>query len=182
MLYKCDKKGNEFYNYKKNKPVFMTNEQNDQIYARDVNGNEIYPKRGIAKDRYYNYHYAKDAGGNEYYPSCKKFDIMITKKNGDVLIAKLNSMKQRYPKDKHGNEFYPIDRNDRPFYLINEYGRRYYGRNKFNSIVPLNNHVYKKTDALGNKIYTTKKKLDLTLLVCLESLPLILSIVLALVI
>lgn len=175
MSYKKDKNGNEMYK----KDIFVLNKENDQIYAKDANGNEIYPKFGLAKNRMNEYYYAKDADGNEYYPQIKKFDFMIPQRNGDVLIARLRSFKQLYPKDKYGNEHYPIDRDHNPIQLLNEQGKIYLTKDE--------RYVYRKTDVLGNKIYTTDprlgrklKTLDLTLLsvVCLGNLPLIVSLIL----
>lgn len=195
--YKLDKNGNEFYYYCKKKPVFAYNKENDQIYAKDLNGNEIYPKRGIflAQDRYANYYYARDVDGNEYYPTFRKFDVMIPKRRGgDVLIARFKSCRQRYPKDKMGQEHYPVTRDLQPFYLLNEEGSRYEATFSNRDPVEIGNaknHVYQKTDVLGNEVYTTDPKLgrrfralDLTLLsvVCLGNVPLLVGLALTFVI
>lgn len=64
----------EYYLYDKyKKPIFAKNKHNDQIYAKDNMGNEIYPTKTpfLAKNRYDEFYYATNTYGNEYYPKYK---------------------------------------------------------------------------------------------------------------
>lgn len=186
-MYKVDKNGNEIYDKKK---TFVTNSRNDEIYAKDVEGNETYPGCILAKDRYNNYYYAKDKHGNEHYPKRKKSDVMFTGNDGRVLIARLHSLKERYPRDKSGREHYPVDESMKPFYLVTESGMFYSAtkKNKPVSFTDEKNYVYKKRDVLGNKIYTTDPKvgrkmknfdINLFSVICLSNLPLLVSMIVA---
>ncbi|GFR32549.1 hypothetical protein TNCT_455511 [Trichonephila clavata] len=142
-------------------------------------------------DKYGNYYYAKTCDGDEYYPISKGLSIMVKKKNGEVLIAKYGSKRQRYPIDKNGNEYYPVDKSNKPFYLINEFGEKYFAKTKTNrklSLSPTNEFIYKKTDTYGNEVYTTDpvlgrqfNKVDIaaTCLICLGNLPLFIALVLS---
>ena len=189
-MYKKDKFGNEFYNKHKR---FKLNSQNDEFYAKNSKGNEIYPGCRVARDKLGQLYYAKLKDGSEYYPSDNSGDVMFRQKDGKVLIARLNSACQRYPRNKYDVEYYPINNLGKPFYLRNDTGSRYYPTLKNNiplSIEDVNNHVYRKIDSFGNEIYTTDPKLGrkfktidfyLLSLVCLGNFPLIIGIFLPLI-
>lgn len=162
-MYKLDKNGNEMYNKRK---MFGYNSEHDEIYAKDVKGNEIYPGYSLARDRFRNFYYAKDLYNNEYYPTRKKRDVMFTGSDGRAFVARLQSSHESLPTT--------------PFYVLTESTKT--GKDE-------RNHVYHKEDVLGNNIYTTDPKLgrkfkafDLTLfsVVCLGNLPILVGLILIL--
>ena len=190
-MYKKDRFGNEFYNKHQK---FKLSNRKDEVYAKDSKGNEIYPGCKVARNSWGQLFYAKLNNGSEYYPSDKYGNVMFMQNDGKVLIARLNSTCQRYPRNKNGIEYYPINYLGKPFYLRNSSGSRYYPTLRNNiplAIEDVNNYVYKKIDTFGNEIYTTDPKLgrkfktiDFTILslVFLGNLPIIISILLATVI
>lgn len=179
MCYERDDKGNEvypktingseYYLYDKHKiPIFIKNNDNDELYAKDNLSNQIYPKYWpfFAKNRNSEFYYAKDSDQNEFYAKYKGLDIYTYNINGEVLIAHSNTGRQLYPKDPGGNEYYLVNRENKPFYLKDENGQNYPAKSKKNESLFLEppilnqNRVYEQKDFLRNKVYLIRPKVN----------------------
>lgn len=166
--------GSEYYLYDAHKaPIFAKNRNNDEVYAKDVYLNEIYPKRPpfFAKDKHNNIYYAKDSQMNEIYPIYKGLEIYAFTRDGNVLVAHFKSGRERYPSNGDGN-YYPVDITGKPFYLKDENGIKYPAKNKKNQFIYLEppildkRHVKKKKDALKNTVYLSHPKVENYRLCC----------------
>lgn len=160
--------GSEYYLYDVHKiPIFAKNSDNDELYAKDIYLNEIYPKTPpfFAKDRHQNIYYARDSEMNEIYPTYKKLNVYAFTREGNVLIAHLKSGRQRYPSNCNGN-YYPVDIKGNPFYLKDENGIKYPAKTNKNQFIYLEppildkRHVKKKKDALNNTVYLSYPKIS----------------------
>lgn len=166
--------GSEYYLYDVHKvPIFAKNCHNDEIYAQDIYLNEIYPERPpfFAKNRCQNVYYARDSEMNEIYPTYKGLDIYTFTRDGNALIARYKSGRERYPSNGKGN-YYPVDITGKPFYLRDENGLIYPAKNKKNQFIYLKppildkRHVKKKKDALNNTVYLSHPKVENEILCC----------------
>lgn len=179
--YKTDDKGQEIYPKLKNNseyylydinnnPIFTKNTNNAEIYALDCHFNQIYPKKPpfFAKNRDGEFYYAKDFKLNEYYPTFKGLDRYTWDKEGNALIARFKSGRQRYPSAYRYGDYYPRNREGKPFYLLDENNVKYLaksakGENIYLEPPVLSNHKYvirKKKDALKNIVYIVSPKVD----------------------
>lgn len=121
------------YLYKNDRAIFSTDASGNELYRVDAEGNEVYPKRGIpfAKDSFGVEFYAKTVDGHEYFPRRKKKCIVIKgAADGQPVVPRYASGKQRYPDDKRGNQYYLTDRNGDVFPLRDENGNVYFARTK----------------------------------------------------
>lgn len=129
------------YRYEKGCVLFLKDHLGNEIYQTDEKGNEIYPKRGypFAKDLFGVEYYAKSVDGNEYFPKRKKKCIAIRGgKNGNPVLPREVSGKQKYPEDSRGNQYYLTDQNGEVFPLRDENGCVYYARtNKGIEMIPV---------------------------------------------
>lgn len=164
--YPKKKNGSEYYLYDVHKiPIFAKNSNNDEIYAKDIYLNEIYPKTPpfFAKNKYQNEYYAKDSDQNEIYPTYRGLNVYTFTREGDVLIAHCKSGRERYPSNCNGN-YYPVDIQGRPFYLKDENGKKYPAKTSKNQYIYLEppildkKHVKTKKDALNNVVYMSYPK------------------------
>lgn len=160
--------GSDYYLYDEHKiPIFAKNINNDEIYAKDIYLNEIYPKHPpfFARDRHKNVYYARDAQMNEIYPKYKGLEIYTFTRDGNALIARFKSGRERYPSNGDGN-YYPVDIKGYPFYLKDENGIKYPAKTKKNQLIylepPILNkkHVKKKKDALKTTVYLSHPKIE----------------------
>ncbi|KAG8172418.1 hypothetical protein JTE90_011751 [Oedothorax gibbosus] len=106
---------------------FYRDEEGQDRYARDRNGNEMYPKRKkdiFARDSIGEEYYARDKLGNECYPCLKNKSILIPNR-----LARYSNGNQRYPTDSRGNEYYLQDQG-KPYLLYQEDGQTYLAKNR----------------------------------------------------
>lgn len=164
--YPTKKNGSEYYLYDEHKvPIFAKNSNNDEIYAKDIHLNEVYPNKPpfFAKNRFQNEYYARDSDQNEIYPTYKGLNIYTFTRDGNVLIAHYKSGRERYPSNGNGN-YYPVDIRGKPFYLKDEKGIKYPAKTTKNQFIYLEppildrKHVKKKKDALNNTVYMSHPK------------------------
>ena len=121
------------YEYVNGQAVFKMNDFGDQMYAVDKDGNEIYPEKGnpFARDRFGVEHYAKTVDGDETYPRRKKKCVTIRGcKDGNPVVARYASGKQKYPEDEKGNQYYLVDKNGAVFPLRDENGKIYFANTR----------------------------------------------------
>ena len=164
-LYPKRRDGSEYYRY-----GFAVDRKGTPRYARDAAGNEIYPKSPpfFLKHPMFDYPvYAQDALGNEIYPKFKRREIFAVLNDGEILAARYSSGRQRYPLDRHGNEYLPVCKiTGKPYYLRDEEGNSYrpitvngYAMYIDSEENEEEDHLYEKTDALNSKIYTADHKM-----------------------
>lgn len=121
------------YLYKNRRAIFAKDALGNETYRVDTDGNEVYPKKGIpfATDRFGVEFYAKTVDGHEYYPRRKKKCITIRSGiDGEPIVPRYASGKQRYPEDKRGNQYYLTNKNGEAFPLRDENGNVYFARTK----------------------------------------------------
>lgn len=138
MTYRRRWNGDEYYPRGK----FITDKYGKEIYARDRNRNEFYPKRKdvvFARDNSGTFYYAKDSMGNEIYPVKKNRSIFIRDSlNPNIKLALNADGSQRYPADSKGNEYY-LTEDGKPFLLRKQNGEIYYAKNrKGHPMIPWN--------------------------------------------
>lgn len=151
------------YNSADGTPLFAKDRHGIARYARDVSGNELYPKPPsfVLHPRLEYPMYARDASGNETYPKWKGREVMAVLRDGEMLAARYASGRQRYPLDRHGNEYFPLCKITRkPYYLFDERGIAYrpVTANGFEMCLRGEN-FYEKKDALGTTVYTVDRSM-----------------------
>lgn len=113
--------------------LFAVDENGTEQYARDEQGNQVYPRRNhdiFARDCTGEYYYAKDVAGNEYYPVRDGRSLfLVDAVNSRIRLALMADGTQRYPKDAKGNEYY-LKEGDKPFLLRRGTGETYLARSK----------------------------------------------------
>lgn len=156
-------RGTEYYLYDADgNPLFARDRLGVMRYARDLSGNEVYPKwkrqpSFVLHPRLECPVYARDASGNEMYPRWKRREAMAVLSDGEMLAARYASGRQRYPLDRHGNEYFPLCKITRkPYYLLDERGIAYRPVTVNGCEMRLEEagNVYEKKDALGSTVYT----------------------------
>ncbi|KAG8173086.1 hypothetical protein JTE90_001070 [Oedothorax gibbosus] len=96
-------------------------------YARDKNGNEIYPRRRhtlFSRNEEGQEYYARDKNGNEFYPCLNGQSVVIPER-----LAKFANNTQRYPSDAKGNEYY-LQHQGKPYLLRQESGGNVLGQTR----------------------------------------------------
>lgn len=156
MEYPKRRNGSEYYS-KATEP-FLKGENGRERYARDKNGNELYPRRKhnlFARNEKGQMYYARDRDGNEFYPCLNGQSIVIPGR-----IAKFANNTQRYPSDAKGNEYY-LQHEGEPYLLRQESGETYLAKTRkgipmtpWNELHVNDNKPYVCTrDAAGNCVY-----------------------------
>lgn len=174
QVYPTRRNGSEYYLYDADgNPVFAKDRLGVTRYARDVSGNELYPKSKSGPSFLFHHRlqypvYAQDSSGNERYPKWKGREMMIVLGDGEMLVARYASGRQRYPLDRRGNEYFPLCKITRkPHYLLDERGVAYrpvtvngYEMYLKSDEVPEEaGYIYEKKDALGSTVYTEDHKM-----------------------
>lgn len=174
QIYPIQKNGAERYLYDATgTPLFAKDRHAKMRYARDSAGNQLYPKskRGpsfVLHPHLYCPMYARDCKGNEYYPKWKGREQMAQLADGEMLVARYACGRQRYPLDRHGNEYFPICKiTKKPYYLLDERGVIYrpVTVNNYEMYLELEeaeenvDRIYEKKDALGSTVYTEDHKM-----------------------
>ena len=145
---------------------YILNEEGDELYPKRIDGSEYY-RFGFAVDRTGAPRYARDAVGNEIYPKVKRREVFATLKDGEILPARYDSGRQRYPLDRYGNEYLPVCKiTGKPYYLTDQLGNPYrpvtvngYPIYIDSEEDEFEDRLYEKRDALGSKIYTADHKM-----------------------
>ena len=166
MTYPKRRNGDEYY--PKSQTPFVMEDDGRERYARDHDGNEMYPKRKnnlFAKNAMGEEYYAQDKVGNELYPCFHGQSILIPGR-----LARYANGNQRYPTDAKGNEYYLQDQG-KPYLMRQKDGETYLAKTRkgipmipWNSMKVTDDKPYMCTqDASGNCVYVHETDLPQSL-------------------